>query len=829
MASNLDNLDKAKQMAFENNQIYPEVFKTILPIVYDNDLLLQKWWLNFLIESYRNEHKKLPLELLKNLSIQIIDPLLHLIKIKDVMIVQKTINLLTLAFESIFTFVLENPSSMESVIGWNKLSQLKQEILKNFNNSYPLLPLNKQTDYSRSIGCKLQTIQFIAVVVKVQLPSPPRDPRMRRNINNNDEKDISISSVPTTHPILNKNLEAEGQGLLDLLFNHLNDELIVTTPLFTAIETILIKIFKKRPNHVYNKLANLILTYESNLKKKSKFEYDDLKIRLIKRFNDRFNKILISFMLNKNFIKDTTLKARLSKKFSYVMMKNDEQKKRGILNESSDFDLNENNKRRRKNDSDISQSDDIFYNSSTIAKDYSYASLYSLINPNDKVNQIDLSNIPPGILTNMVLIALKKIDRQTLAEGLNIISERYKEIISRPRNFNNSNNNNNNINNQFRRNNGMLNDFNNSNNRNVSFSEDDLTKIKQDEIKREEAKIAAEDDDYDDDGDQPIDRAELEDSYNPESSFQLPPPKILTYEEKKQYLKGIINHYLKLANESENMAKVASEKFKNDNSELSKVAIQNWNKDSWLVLLTRLATRGLLEEEKKEINGDREDENLSDLIRNAIFHYFADDIRGRVDIVIEWLNEEWFSEYIKNEKKAIDLKENTDGSQPETIKQENEDTSSAERALLSLHAKGSIVTTPNYILWTSKVLDSMLLFLESNDRKIFIRLLSDLPYLNKDLVWKIKSLCLDPIRFKIGFQSIQFLIMYRPPVKETCIDLLKELYEETSEQTELEDLKNEIIALLKKFCPEELGIKISFIIFNKFLLDNPALIGKFTS
>lgn len=83
---------------------------------------------------------------------------------------------------------------------------------------------------------------------------------------------------------------------------------------------------------------------------------------------------------------------------------------------------------------------------------------------------------------------------------------------------------------------------------------------------------------------------------------------------------------------------------------------------------------------------------------------------------------------------------------------------------------------------------------EPGDRKIFIRLLSDLPYLTDEMVSRIKSLCYDPGRAKIGFLSLQFLVMYRPPVKSACLNVLKELAE-----GDQDDLKEEATKLLEKY------------------------------
>ncbi|SGZ55382.1 CIC11C00000003945 [Sungouiella intermedia] len=91
--------------------------------------------------------------------------------------------------------------------------------------------------------------------------------------------------------------------------------------------------------------------------------------------------------------------------------------------------------------------------------------------------------------------------------------------------------------------------------------------------------------------------------------------------------------------------------------------MRTWKQDSWLLLLTRLATRGMQVVdslpnegselgEKANISPDAASEQqLSDVIRKALFDYFLENIKERVDLVIEWLNEEWYSEKVVNEQK----------------------------------------------------------------------------------------------------------------------------------------------------------------------------------
>lgn len=371
---------------------------------------------------------------------------------------------------------------------------------------------------------------------------------------------------------------------------------------------------------------------------------------------------------------------------------------------------------------------DGFANDAKKVKQNDFKSLYGLIEPTNELNNFDLSTVPQNILVLMVLAALNKASVKKVTGALDIIYQRYADVL-----------------------------------KGVPASELKQEPLAQYEVKRLEAEAD-------------------DDKFNPDAEFSLPPPQPLLVAEKKEHVNLIIRNFFKLANKD--VAHVDDSTPQDEVSkELTKVAIKLWKKNLWLVLLTRLATRGMHGQQTA-----RDTDQLADLVRTAIFDYFLDNIHTRIDTIIEWLNEEWYSERVFNEKQQKEQIR-------EKAQQEYDADSSIDLQKLIDERTASLkVETPNYIKWAGKVLDLMIPFLEPTDRKIFIRLLSDLPYLDEDLVSRIKSLCFDPVRVKIGFLSLQFLIMYRPPMKEACLAILKEL--STSDQ---EDLKEEAGKLLAKY------------------------------
>ena len=136
---------------------------------------------------------------------------------------------------------------------------------------------------------------------------------------------------------------------------------------------------------------------------------------------------------------------------------------------------------------------------------------------------------------------------------------------------------------------------------------------------------------------------------------------------------------------------------------------------SWLHVLIRLITRGIAAQE------------ASDLIREELLSFFIQDFEQRVSLIIEWLNEEWFFQTSQRQEPS------------------------------------------NYKKWSLRVLESLGPFLENKHRRFFIRLMSELPSLQCDHLGALKPICLDPARSSLGFQTLKFLIMFRPPVQDLSL------------------------------------------------------------
>jgi len=159
---------------------------------------------------------------------------------------------------------------------------------------------------------------------------------------------------------------------------------------------------------------------------------------------------------------------------------------------------------------------------------------------------------------------------------------------------------------------------------------------------------------------------------------------------------------------------------------LDSLAITEWDKEAWITILSRLSSRAITPPSSIT------DPLLPNILRERLFEYIMINFREHMDLTISWLTEEWYNDTLLN--------------------------------------------TNIYQKWSIRIFDNILPFIESKDSRIFLRFLGDLPRLTGVHVGKLKILCLDPERQKLGFAAVKYLLLLRPPVREACIDLCVDLF-----------------------------------------------------
>lgn len=181
---------------------------------------------------------------------------------------------------------------------------------------------------------------------------------------------------------------------------------------------------------------------------------------------------------------------------------------------------------------------------------------------------------------------------------------------------------------------------------------------------------------------------------------------------------------------------------------IHRLAASSYDREAWLTLITRLATRSVFDLEEATVLKpedpdtkalDRPRPSLSNTIRDKLYTYVLEDFRRRIDIGVTWLSEEWYND--------------------------------------QLTRRSNVDAPLHYDTWAARLIDGLLPYLTQQD-KVLTRFLGDLPDLNRALLARIKPLCRDPSTISLALTSLLYLVMMRPPAKEIALDTVTEIWTE---------------------------------------------------
>lgn len=227
-------------------------------------------------------------------------------------------------------------------------------------------------------------------------------------------------------------------------------------------------------------------------------------------------------------------------------------------------------------------------------------------------------------------------------------------------------------------------------------------------------------------------------------TFKLPPPPVLDPDLASRVSQVAVSRVFAPLPTLED----ASRKHK---SGINRLAASSFDRDSWLTVIIRIATRGTvgLEDDTSTIKEDEDSSSLthktslslSNAIRESLFRYVMEDFRRRIDVAVAWLCEEWYADQLARR----------------TMSESNR----------SLH----------YERWTVKLLDAILPYLTPQD-KVLTRFLAEIPELSRELLGRVKDLCRDPATVSLAVTSLLYLVMMRPPAREIALDTVGEIWVE---------------------------------------------------
>ncbi|KAF2442389.1 hypothetical protein P171DRAFT_392221 [Karstenula rhodostoma CBS 690.94] len=299
-------------------------------------------------------------------------------------------------------------------------------------------------------------------------------------------------------------------------------------------------------------------------------------------------------------------------------------------------------------------------------------------------------------------------------------------------------------------------------------------------MSRQQPSVPADEDEYEPDDYEPEDAEQVANrldstgdiTHVAPAAFKLPEPPRLSPEEVQQHGELAVRRTFGLIGELE-------EKVKATKGGFNRLAARDYGRDAWITIASRLASRasvglddpddGIKDEYAvKNIKGNL---SISDTIRDLLYDYVIRDWKKRIDVAVSWLNEEWYNDAILAQSATTSPKSTTNGLPP---------------------PKG------HYQRCALRLIDGILPYVAPSDKGL-IRLYSELPTLDYEILSRMKTVAQDPERVGLATQVLQYLHMFRPPVKDMVVQIAAELYRENDRA------KAKAGALLKVWRPEVLA------------------------
>ena len=219
-------------------------------------------------------------------------------------------------------------------------------------------------------------------------------------------------------------------------------------------------------------------------------------------------------------------------------------------------------------------------------------------------------------------------------------------------------------------------------------------------------------------------------------SFNLPQPQQLTPELALNAGHGIVSRVLEMSKTVEDLGS------RKNKAGFTRLAASSGARESWMTILTRLATRSPAGLEEISIKSEDEPSSpptLSSHIRDVLYNYVMEDFRKHIDVAVSWLCEEWYNDKIQGK---------AGGDHPQ-----------------------------HYEKCTLRLVDGFLPYLHPQD-KVLTRFLSEIPELNRTILSRVKSMCKDPSVVQLALTSLLYLVMMRPPIREVALDTVQDIWTE---------------------------------------------------
>ena len=232
-------------------------------------------------------------------------------------------------------------------------------------------------------------------------------------------------------------------------------------------------------------------------------------------------------------------------------------------------------------------------------------------------------------------------------------------------------------------------------------------------------------------------------------SFKLPPAPVVNPETALKLSQAVATRVF------EPMSTLGEPALRKPKAGINRLAASSYDRDSWLTVVVRLAARSSmgLEDPSSSPVKDEDDQDdsktaldragrvpLSQAIRELLYAYVMEDFRRRIDVAVAWLCEEWYTDQLARRTLGPDVPR-------------------------------------HYDTWALRLVDGFLPYLTPQD-KVLTRFLAEIPELDAALLGRIKSLCRDPSTVPLALTSLLYLVMMRPPARETALDVVQTIWTE---------------------------------------------------
>lgn len=721
----IKQLNSARELCLKDTAIYPQVVPGVLPLIGASaHIELRRWGSDFLAETFASpvvnadEKQKLSLLVLDTIRVYLGRQELHNEE-EDPSVVKSAVQCAASIYPLIFRHTISNSSDSET---WAKMAGIKSSILRRMDTA--------------SAGVRICCIKFVARVVQVQTPGVISDPRRP------DQNELSLALVPRDHAVMPPtNLEAEASGLLDRLLGVLQDnqsDALIVTATLNALSTLV-----QRRATISAKILTTVLSFNPFLLASPKM---DGKAKVTVKSMTRTTMSFLLNVLKRN--PNHALAGRiqhqveaLRHRLTEIFMPANELKRSA---EDEPTDGLDDAKRRRIDEQTMDGTTPPLFRPMAYPPlppgPLTYAQLFTLSN-DPKAAGFHVEVIPVHIVNQLIPPLLASIDVARLTHAISAVQARYLSLGKRP-----------------------------------AASAGDAAR----------AITGEEDDEYDPSAgfggaqEQVMNRL---DQLPPEGfddrlaigPFNMPPPPPLSESERDEYSKTAMTRVFSTLDELDQEARAKGATKKSEEPKgFHRLAASSHEREGWITLVTRLATRASFDLEGDIVKRENDDRtvvkkgqhfDLARGIREALRNYFLADWRRRIDVAISWLNEEWYADTILQKESA----------------------------------QSTVLDLPHYDHYSLSLLESITPFLDdAKDGRLLIRFLAEIPKVSKAMLERVRRVADDPERVTIATNALLYLIMFKPPAREAAVDTAVDLWRTN------EDAKSAAAKILTRWKPEVL-------------------------